>query len=207
MRHHSFVIRADGHDDSFAIRADGSAQDIDSSRVATNSEGLTRSKIQREQVRNMKLADRLLMRRFPDGRDGLSALGDGGDGSTAQIGVARVPGTATIHATATPDPIHAHPPPYAGTSYISPQSTCSAALSNTTFHSTPPSLGSTGATARVPEEKEGRPESLASEGGREHSDELRVSAKSDSTDPEAPEDRGARRSETKKNVTAMLSES
>ena len=81
----STVIR---YDDSFAIRADGSVQDI--IRVARKSEGLTRSKIQSEQVRNMKLADRLLMRRFLDGRDGLSALGDGSDGLTAQIGIARL---------------------------------------------------------------------------------------------------------------------
>ena len=66
-----------------------------SRHVAKNSEGLTQAKVQREQVRNMKLSDRLLMRKYPDGCDGLSALGDG---AYEQTGAARLPATATVHA-------------------------------------------------------------------------------------------------------------
>ena len=107
-------------------------------------DGLT----QGDQVRTMKLADRMLMRRYPDGRDGLSASGDGIDGAITPIGAASLTATAIIHATATPDPTYAHPPPNAEASNISPQVTCSAARSITNIHSTQPSTGSPGAPVR-----------------------------------------------------------
>ena len=160
-------------------------------------DGLTQLRSQDEQVRKMKLADRMLVRRFPDGRDGWSASGVGNDGTITQIGVANLTATAIIHATATPVPTYAHPPPNAGASYISPQATCSAARSNTTVHSTQPSTVSTGAPASVTVSKEGGRVSAESLAGWERSDgcsnsgEQAVSVNMEMMDPKAPEDRGA----------------
>ena len=141
------------------VRADGSTQGTDISRVAESREGLTTS---------VGLVDRLLRRRFPDGHDGLSSWGK----------VGRLPVTATVHATATPDLRYALPLPSTDSSYVP----CSAARSNTTFRSTPPSLGSAGTTARGPDRKEGPVEFLASEVDSEHADELPKSAKRETTD-------------------------